>query len=256
MHVIKLNQLSFKGPSKWGELTAEGLLNLAVCTCSASAYTKLYLVMTLFGVPAKLFTKLKKCQAIQLEPLIDWFFGKNTLSNWLLKTVKVGKSTLYGPQNALADLSAEEFMYAEAAYERWSATQNPEFLDTLFAILYTRKPFFAVKRCHFNPDKLDAAEKRAKRVRLYVKRAIAINYAGCRNLIIDKHPHIWKKQNIDESKPVKQITYTNWVEMILGLSGDKFGTYEQAVKVNIWLLLADLDKKAKHAAELEARLKK
>ena len=246
MHTITLNKRIYRGPAAWAELTAESLLSLAVCTGSISHYTGAFLVMTMFNVPKKLFTRLKQCQIIQLEPLISWTYSKNTLQNWLIKSVKVGSATLYGPQNRLADITIEEFTYTEAAYERWLDSQNPLFLDTLFAVLYRKKKFFIGKRVAFDADRLDKHEKRAKKVRIYIKRAVAINYAGCRNFIIDRHPFIWVPPDPND-KPTAGPAHkhTNWISLVLNLSGDKFGTYQQTTKVKLWLVLADFNKRQK-----------
>jgi hypothetical protein len=257
MHTIRLNNKIFSGPSKWTELTADTLLSLAVCTGTVSHYTRAFLVMTLFKVPQKLFTRLKECQVIQLEPLIQWTSTKNIIQKWLIKSVKVSQITLYGPQNRLADLTIEEFTYCEAAYERWLQSQKTEFLDTLFAVLYRRQRFFGTKRLDFDADRLGKHEKRAKNVRIYIKRAIAINYAGCRNFIIDSHPFIWVPADPQDQAAVGAVHRpTNWVQLVLNLSGDKFGTYQQTTKVNLWLVLADFNKKAKDIKELEASIKK
>lgn len=247
MHIISLNNQEFKAPSKWEELTATDILDIcAVLQAGQSTtVTNHLLAVRLFKVPSKLFYKLREGQKVQLHECLTWLTGKNDLQKWLLKVVMVGKTKLYGPQDRLSTMTAEEFMYAEAAYERWQTEENPAYLDMLFAVLYRKKRWYLNIRKAFDPAKLDEQEKIAGKLKLYVKKAVALNYAGCRNLMIAKHPNIWKKAQEPENQVRLGPKMTNWSGIILDLSGDKFGTYAQTTKTNIWLLLKDLDQKSK-----------
>jgi hypothetical protein len=197
--------------------------------------------------------KLARAQLLQIGQTLQWIYTKNTIERWLISAVRIGAIKLYGPQNKLANLTAEEFMYCEASYERWLQTTQTSHLDLLFTVLFRRKYFFNTFRASFDAQKLPKAQIRAAKLKSYVKKAVAMNYAGIRNLIIDRHPNVWKKATEGETSGSGGTT--NWAGIILDLSGDKFGTYEQTIKTNIWLVLADLDKKAKQAAEMEGKSK-
>lgn len=252
MHTISFNKQIYKAPAEWPELTTVDLLQLAIYM-SAPADPG-YLVMMLFKIPVKQFARIwaKESVKLQLKPLIKWAFAKNTLQNWLIKCVKVHGRKLYGPKHKLADLTIEEFTWCEAAYERWLESQNTDYLDTLFAVLYRKPGFFSLKRATFDADQLDDLQKSAQSVPKYIKRAIAINYAGCRNLIIDKHPYIWPPLDPNAAPAAPAVHRpTNWAQLVLNLSGDKFGTYRQTNSELLWLVLADFNKKAKDFAALE-----
>lgn len=212
------------------------------------------MAMLLFSIPRRLFCRLKRYQVMQLEPLVDWVSSRNMLNRWLLPRLKIAEHRFYGPKNRLANITIEEFTYTEAAYERYENTSDTDYLDTLVAVLYRKKAWFRGRR-KFNPAKLEAGEKLARQLPRYVKLAVAINYAGCRNFIIAKHPHIWVPTEAKADTPAPGAP-TNWTQLVLNLSGDKFGTYNQTQQMNLWLVLADFQKKAKDYAELEARLKK
>jgi hypothetical protein len=245
MHIIRIGTTEYSGPSAWSELTATNLIYLGriFSLPVQNEITTYYTIAKLFGVPLKLFLKLKPFQKIQLQPLLSWLMKKNSLNKWLIKCVRAGTVLLYGPADQLADMTAEEFMYCEGVYERWEQTEDATCLDTLFAILYRKKAFFTGERAVFRAEKLKKAEARTKRVKPWLKRAIAINYAGCRNLIIERHPNIWRTATEEMPGAAgKPFGYTNWVSIILDMSGGKFGDYEKTLKTNIWLVLAELEK--------------
>ncbi len=253
MHVITINNQTFKGPDGWDKLSCAGLLQYAQvlqCAALSEKQAKHQIVMRLFNIPVKIFKILPESRRILLHQYIAWIFEKNTLVSWLIKMVVIDKVRLFGPNDKLKDLTGEEFMFCEAAYERWLQTGDAGLMDTLFAVLYRKKGFFSGKRTAFDRDRLQAAEKRAKKVKTFVKRAVMINYAGFRNLLIQCHPHVWRQAASNTEASGQQVT--GWAGIFLELAGDKFGTYPETIKTNLWLLLADLDKKAKTAQEMEA----
>jgi hypothetical protein len=249
MQVISINGNKYTGPGSWGKLSTALLLQYALvleCISLSEKQAKHQLVMRLFKIPYKIFKILPESYKIQLHICIDWLYEPNTLSNWLIKSVRVGKYILYGPDDRLANITGEEFMFCEASYEKWLQTDDPELMDTLFGVLYRKRRFFGLKRVDFDREKLEKAEIQAKRVREHVKHAVMINYAGCRNLMIDCHPHIWKKASYNHERSEGSLI-TSWAGLLLELAGDKFGSYPETIKTNIWLLLADMDKKAENA---------
>ncbi len=255
MHKISLNGLEFKGASTWSELAPEYLLHYARIRLllGVSDLSRHLIAMHLFQVPYPLFKQLKECQMLQLHQCIIWLFKKNNLEKWLISAIKINQTKLYGPKNKLSNLTGEEFMYTEAAYEHWLLDQHPKHLDTLFAVLFRRKKRFSLKRTAFDPESISRAIALTKNVKPYVKYAVAVNYAGCRNLIISKHENIWKVSQEEYQVSTGKIKATSWASLFLDLAGDKFGTYQQTIKTNLWLLLADLDSKAKQAAELKKK---
>jgi hypothetical protein len=255
MHHIRLNQKQYKGPSRWSELDEIGLLNIAAIS-SLTRYKKYrphYLVIKLFKLPVRTVWALKECQKIQLEECIAWMSEKNSIIRWLIARVSVRLRKYHGPTDKLGNITLEEFMFAEASYTQWLEDQQPESLNTLFAALYRRR-VKGVTRADFTEEHKLAAEKAAAHIRPYLKLAMALNYAGCRNFIIDRHPNVWKITETNESAPLLTppvLQKVNWAALALEQSGDKFGTYNQTIKMNLWLFLADMDKKALQAAKLK-----
>ena len=162
----------------------------------------------------------------------------------------------YGPKDRLSDLTVEEFMFAEASYTQWMEDKDPATLETLFAALYRTKTIIrGVRRC-FTAETKTGCEKAAAKLRPHVKEAIALNYAGCRNNIIAKHPHVWREEVTNPEEQLltpPMLQKVNWAGLALELSGDKFGTYNQTIKMNLWLFLADMEIKAKRAMQMEAK---
>lgn len=258
MHKISLNNRKFSGPANWDELDARGLINVVNFTNPGrhAANAPYYLVMVLFNIPMDLFIKLLEVQKVQLLPLVEWAYGSSKLTKWLIPKISAKTFTWYGPKNKLANLTGEEFIYTESVYQRYLSTRDRKYLVSLLVILYRPKRWFG-SRFAFNPNKLAAAEKTAGKLPAYLLNAVALNYAGCRNLIIEKHPDIWKRYRADEHPdhpPQKDAAKnTDWSGIILDLSGDKFGTWQQTVKTEIWILLKDMNAKARHNNELNRK---
>lgn len=256
---IELSEGRFKqkyqGPDGWSDLTEQGLLHLARLRpfITLSDRAKYLLIAYLFNVPIKTFLQLKKPQMIQLEPLVDWVYSKNNLKKWLIDRVLVYGEAFFGPENGLSNLTAEEFIYTEATFERYMQDEKEEHLHGLFAILYRKQHWWSARRIYFDPDKLKKNIQRTKSVKLFVKRAVMINYAGCRNYMIASHPHIWKQAMQDKLNENHKPVFTRWAAIFMNLAGDKFGTYAQTLKTDVWLVLTDMETKAKQAEELEAR---
>jgi hypothetical protein len=255
MASLVINNVPYKGPDGWSDLNREGLLHLARLQPQlAEKPTARYLLIKhLFGVPMDRFLRLRESLLVQCEPVIGWLYEKNTLSKWLIPSVETPRTTLYGPKSRLADLTAEEFCYTEALYEQWVSTQKEEYLHAIFAYLYREAHWWTGKRKGFKVQKSDGYIRSTKNVPLYLKRAVLINYAGCRNYIISLHPHIWKKAQEHDNETVHERNFTRWTSIFLNLAGDKFGTYDQTLKTDLWLVLEDMEMKAKQVADMEAK---
>ena len=258
MQTIRLKHKHYTGPGNWAELDKTGLLYIAAITglTRFKRFRPHYLVIKLFKLPWRDFLALKECQKIQLEQCLDWMKEPNSLTKWLITCITIWGRKFHGPKGNLSNLTVEEFMFAEAAYTQWLEVQQASVLDTLFAALYRRHSCFGSVRRAFSEKEQAAGEKAAASIRPHVKVAISLNYAGCRNNIIAKHPNVWKKSETNPNEPLMappMLQKVNWAGLALELSGDKFGTYNQTIKMNLWIFLADMDKKAKRAAEMEAK---
>ncbi|MNH34786.1 hypothetical protein D3C79_954060 [compost metagenome] len=67
----------------------------------------------------------------------------------------------------------------------------------------------------------------------YINYAVLLCYLGNRSLIIKSHPHVFSGGESNEKK--------TWTDVLLNISGTKFGDYDKTITQNIWLLLRDLD---------------
>lgn len=255
MASFEINGQTYHGPAGWSDLTPAGLLHLARLQpfLELKESAKYLLLKYLFHAQSKMFKLLKESHLIQACVLLDWIYTKNTLSKWLLPKVSTINTDFYGPQSRLADLTAREFAYTEAVYEHWLNDGNEAHLHKLFAILYRKGHWWSGKKLPFDPEKLDKNIEATAGVKLYVKRAVLLNYVGCRNYIISVHPHIWKQAIQAKLNSGAKTNHTHWMEIFMNLAGDKFGTYAQTLQTDVWLVLTDMDMKAKQAEELEAK---
>ncbi|MBS7565159.1 hypothetical protein KHS38_12160 [Mucilaginibacter sp. Bleaf8] len=250
MHQISIDNEIFKAPSSWNELTAAQLLHITRIRSlfHDQADTAKMLVLQLFNIPSSIAIKLKGYQLIQLTDCLDWQFERNNLARWLIPTLKCRRRSYDGPADHLSDLTGNEFIYAELSYQKWLFDGNISHLHKLTAILYRNR------KVDFDPDEIADRLNRLQTLPSWYHEAIALNYAGCRNVMIDLHPHVWKK-----SAPAaddQALAITSWTDIFLDLAeSGRFGEFNHTLKYNVWLLIKDLDKNAKKIAELEAARK-
>lgn len=254
MHKIELNGRPFNGPSSWNELTAERLLNIAKrrATFTDDQQYLLSLVAPMFKIPKGLFGQLLPSQIVQLTECLEWLFEPNDLQKWLIPVLFHGRKRYEGPGDLLSSMTGNEFIHAELHYQRWLFSKDIIHLHHLTAIIYHDR-----RSKRFDTDKISERLANSKRLAPWFHEAIAINYAGCRNVMTRLHPHVWKAQVLAETDAEPATpTPTNWTEIFLGLAeSGKFGDYNSTVNYNVWLLLKDLDRNAQRIEELEARTK-
>ncbi|RVU01080.1 hypothetical protein EOD41_10725 [Mucilaginibacter limnophilus] len=258
MHHISINDIKYQAPASWDELTAATLLRLAINFHFIPEHRQhqrdYYMVYGLFNMPEIL--KLPNYLKDQLVPLITWVYEKPLIKAWIIKKLRISGESYYGPKDRLANLTAEEFMFCEGAYQRYLGSNDYKYLDILIAVLYQKKHWFTGNRKKYSMESAGEHERHFKGLKKYVKRAIAINYAGCRNFIIQAFPYIWKES--EETTAIDAGTgtqITNWASLFHDVAGDKFGYYDEVLQTNIWLVLMDMNKKSKYNEELEEKLR-
>ncbi len=255
MSKIRIDGIIYSGPSSWEELDCEGLLAYAKVMSSkdlSEAQIQHQLVMRLMHIPYSLYKKLPETERLKTHEAIDWIYNPNNISAWLIPVIKSGRTKLFGPEDGLSDITGEEFMYSELAYERYLFDKNPDHAIDIFSALYRKRRFWSTDRRLFSGKFMEKLERAGNSMSPVLKEAILINYAGCRNQIIALHPHVWVKKlgtgadgdDIDGQK-------TSWASLFLDIAGDKFGDYKSTLRTNLWHLLKDMDKKAQNAESIK-----
>ena len=178
---------------------------------------------------------------------------------------------LYGPKDALADISWGEYSMAHYYFEMWIKEKNPIHLNYLAAVLYRRKRRFlgiiknlngynGQERVKFNPN---TVESRGNKLRLsYAEMyGIMLFFNGCENFLAKGEPVI-NGRAID----LKVLYDNNGEESAsgnIGLTGvlyalsetGVFGTIKETNETNLYDILARLYQVRCQSLELESKYK-
>ncbi len=249
MKKIRIDGRIFTGPGSWEELDRGGLLQYAkVISCKETTddQVKHQLVMRLMKIPYNLFKRLPEPERVKTHEAIDWVYTQNTLTNWLLPVVSLNGKKVYGPADGLDDITGEEFMFCELAFERYLLDENTDHAIDIFTALYRKRRFWSSDRRRFSPKFMKKLELYGKYMSPAFKEAILINYAGCRNQIIALHPHVWIQAAAGDGDG-SGAGMTSWASLFMDISGGKWGPYPQTIRTNLFLLLKDMDKTAENA---------
>jgi len=122
-----------------------------------------------------------------------------------IPSVRIGRTTYYGPDIRYRNATIAEFAFVDAAFYKWRQTSEPMWLNVLCASLYResapqpteidiRKPFVKGKSVD---DRADIFVKLNYKTKL----AIAYTYEGCRNRIAKQYPNVFPAPVIDETDP-------------------------------------------------------
>jgi len=233
-------QRQYQGPSVWNEVTRRAfLLWIAVMYSRYDDDMKLRLgVMIFYGIPVKVYTKIKESLRLQILPSLENLFNRNTLNRWLIPSVRVFGRKYYGPADKLSNLTAFEYFIAcEPLYWKWKLKNDEAALTALCAVLYRPKRKGDIDNDIREPytDAGRAARiRRFKYLRLNTRRAIAFNYEGCRNFILKLHPKVFKQKAGNGASKRADIT--------LSVAGGALGDLNSTRSTNLYDFLLHLER--------------
>ena len=202
---------------------------------------------------------LRNVKIRDLQPFVEWVFELDELYQFP-KSVRVGLKKFYGPADKLANLTMEEFSFADLFFYEWTQNRDDEAaLNRLMTVLYRPKDKQATAkdvREPFEKSLLPQLAKYIQRLDKEVKLAVAMAFAGSRQYIEKQFPVIFpKRKQTDDALP-KKSTYRPFTEVIRSLALDEvqaFGNYYQTSKANVYDFMAILEDKIKRARELEKK---
>ena len=182
-------------PQSWNELNQKQFERIALqfSTAEPSLIRDIKLLKIL--VDAK-WWQLKKKANLRLflfqvpysewKNYIDFLLKENNRTNFI-PVIKVAKKTYFAPADRIQNLDAEEFAVADDLHIRFRETQNPEYLQYLFHVLYSeteeRKPF----------DKNKLEKQINKKVPMATLVITEMTYFGCKNYIANKFKKAFPK---------------------------------------------------------------
>ena len=192
-------------PQSWNELNQKQFERIALLFSTAEPSLIRDIKLLKILVDAK-WWQLKKKANLRLflfqvpysewKHFIDFLLKENNRTNFI-PLIKVGKKTYFAPADRIQNLDAEEFSVADDLHIRFRETQNPEYLQYLFHVLYSeteeRKPF----------DKNKLEKQINKKVPMATLVITELTYFGCKNYIANKFKKAFPKSNKKESGPRK-----------------------------------------------------
>ncbi len=267
MNIIQLGHISINSPRTWNECSKDQLYYIASqlqkwrpVFSSSKAYLKkeqskavLFIRMALlqvmlgvnpfnvFSSRTRAFRKILPEQMLDLLKTVDFIFESNNLTENKFPII----NGLHGPADGLRFLSVGEFAFTETYFLKYHTTQSEEFLNKLCATLYREQAFenqdHLDKRAKFNDASIDSRAQKIKGWNSHLKQVVLLFYIGCREKIIRDNQSLFTKTKKGDKQ--KQ----NWAELILDLSGDKFGSMDQTSDTPIFTILVYLKKLQKQA---------
>lgn len=190
-----------------------------------------------------------KCYLIDELKVLD-FLLNDTVTTIPVQAVKYkyGKK-LYGPDNS-SKLCAEEFSFADKAYQAFFHSGKQDVLNIFFASIFREVDTWWFIRKHlpattgdrrqpFNKHLLDQRTKKVMHVSYDTKLAVWYWYHCFRIDLPKKYPHVFTGSN------EKNANTGGWLDVILSLSADgPFGDYDKTRHTQINLVLTDMNRRA------------
>jgi len=179
----------------------------------------------------------------------------NCLTKQLFPVLKAGAS-LYGPEDRMKNITAGEFAKAENRYQSYLNTGDEKYLNEMIAIMYRPRKRFAwlakfiqqwdgEKRVPYH-DYHMARAKDISGIDIRVRFAILLWFEGCRNLSIEKHPHVFSSTGGDNEDS------KGWAGIFQAIS-EKPTEIEQIANLNFWTLLFDLEQRAIQTEKMKGK---
>ena len=198
-------KINLNTPQSWNELNQKQFERIALLFSTAEPSQIRDIKLLKILVDAK-WWQLKKKANLRLflfqvpysewKVFIDFLLKENNRTNFI-PVIKVGNKTYFAPADRIQNLDAEEFAVADDLHIRFRETQNPEYLQYLFHVLYSeteeRKPF----------DKNKLEKQINKKIPMATLVITEMTYFGCKNYIANKFKKAFPKSNKKETGPRK-----------------------------------------------------
>lgn len=154
----------------------------------------------------------------------------------------------YAPEESLANLSFEEFMYAEKAY------RDQDFA-LLAAILY--RPKKRRQRIAFDNETVNQRAAWFSELEPALLALIVLQYEACQQYLQKCFPLVFPKKITPETSTQKADKPAgNWLEIAISMAKLDVTKIRQIEQTNLYLALKVLDEQIRQAQELEDQLEK
>lgn len=240
-------ELEIKIPTKWDELTDWQLIKIASMLHKSGPPFDFMTWLYLNEVKWYQFKKAYELrQVINNVPLSEL----RTHFNWIFTNVnrtKFPKHKKYkSPMDRMVNLTIEEFAVADDLNNNYLKTRNILYLRLLTSVLYKKGSD------QYNHLLLDTYSKRFKKDKNSFFKAVHIAFNGCKKGIVEKYPNIYPKIKVQQKSNKK----SGLLDVVLKMSGQKFGTYEETKRTLLYTFLNDMEESIIQNKELKEQYEK
>lgn len=176
----------------------------------------------------------------------------NKLTKCPIRWVYRGGRFLFGPGDNWSTIDFEEYIYADKKWADFAESKDVKDLDMMCAILFRGwRPFYGWRnnpldrRRVFNPQVVECRLYAMGKLSYVDKYCMFLWWEGCRN----KQAGIYKR--VFEGGTGGKGGNGSMLDVMMALSGDIFGGYEQTKRVNIKVVFARMKQKLLEADERE-----
>jgi hypothetical protein len=256
---VKQVNLDLKVPAIWNELTREQLIEIIRIQLSYKAghLQNLMLLKTLLNIKWGIVHNFSMVQRLQLYPVLQ-FLNRIGLTRQLIPTLRIKKQTLYAPLERFRNLTFAEFIYCDTLFSFYVKHNKGQYLDKLIACLYRRQRkdyhptsagFKGDIREEFNEHLIEHRAKLVEQLPYFEKYAILTWYRGCRQELEKVYDKVFTQENQQKASD------GDWGDVLLSLSGEKFGPLEQTAGQRVHTVFKEMQRKAKDHEAIERRNK-
>ena len=238
-------------PGNWNELSHQQLLyiaeyweawkllaknNQSLLRAKALLFVELMCGNTLSNKKKRvdLLAKLQNEELYELTELTNFIFEANTLTVCPIPRIKTLFQKLHAPNDKLGNLTAFEFAFADSFFMKYIDNADILQLDLMIATLY-RPLIWSGRRKAFDKDKIESYLPAVKKLAYAEKQLILLWYQGCRIKIIEDNRTLFSKENQSSAKN------KGWISIILAMSGDKFGSFDETGNTDLHLIFMELN---------------
>lgn len=256
MIVLHYNKKKLSLPASWDELSAKQFIAIAKLfhqkiTDEIMLFEKSLQVLARKNLFA--FYRLPADMRLRSHKHIEWLFTEPITSTQLIIKYK----GFYGPESDFGNILLSEFHHTEMAYFLYKEEKDEDALNELIAILYRAPvPHYDKKkntagdiRLPFFYTEVQYNKRKVARWPLAVKHAILLWYDACRQQLEKDYPLAFEKSNTTQSDNI----YDGMYEMIRGLSGPKYGKFDEVEQLNVHLAFKDVNQSIWEAKELKRK---
>ncbi len=244
MKVVKLDI-----PKEWNDLNPRQLKALALLFSSGKKgllfdYKVLFILMNIrpwqFWKYRKLYKVIRNVKFSDLKEHYKWVYNEVGLTTFPIINYHLSIVKYQRPMDRLTNITIDEFAHCDDLFLGWHKTKDKEYLQYLCAVLY-RETDKQGKRVEFDKHDLGRRAKDFKKVSLKKLLVVAMAYQGCKTYITNQFPVVFPASSkIKKSKGGNLPQSSGFGKLILQMSGQKFGTYEETKRTNVYTFLSEL----------------